>query len=180
MCVTKVKHPGNEASNLAFLMHFQSMWWLIHGNGNSFSAQKKSDWKCCRSLSASHCFIRESNTIGVFPGCRVGVGLFYPNPEAHMNHFYIALLSYEPWLMPVETVEIILKLWLKQRIRAVYHDFHRLLVAKNCWQPNSFTLSKGVGFSLGVGNFGKVGVGHFTFDHANLVCYALCGELNQS
>ena len=58
----------------------------------------------------------------------VGVGLFWPTstPEVQLNHF----LHRSPKVgTPVEMVQFLLKLSLKQIIIAVYHDFHWLLVA---------------------------------------------------
>jgi len=47
--------------------------------------------------------------------------IFCPAPDVQMDHF----LHHTPKLViPVEVVQFLLKLWLKQRFLAVYHDFH--------------------------------------------------------
>jgi len=54
-------------------------------------------------------------------GVGVGVGFFCPTPEVQLDHF----LHHAPKLgIPVEMVQFLLKLLLKQRILAVYHDFY--------------------------------------------------------
>jgi len=79
---------------------------------------------------------------------------------------------------PLETVQFRLNLLLKQRILAVQHDFHWLLVATRFFaivdSQTSFTLCEGVGFGkfceLGVG----VEVGHFTSDSTTLIDATHC------
>ena len=104
----------------------------------------------------------------------VGVGLFFPTPtpEVQLNHF-IHCAS-----VPVEMVRFLLKFLLKLRILAVYHDFHWLLVATklltaklhSCYAKES---KSGVGGGVGIGNFGKVGVGvgleHFSSESSTLL-----------
>ena len=64
-------------------------------------------------------------------------------------------------------VQFLLNFLLKQRILAVYHDFHWLLVATKLLTAKLH--SRYVKDSGGdVGEFGKVGVGYFTFDSATL------------
>jgi len=47
--------------------------------------------------------------------------IFCPNPEVQMDHF----LLHTPKLgIPVEMVQLLIKLLLKERILALYHDFH--------------------------------------------------------
>ena len=53
----------------------------------------------------------------------LGVGFVYPTPtpEVQLDHF----LQRSPKLrIPVEMIQFLMKLLLKQRIFAVYHDFH--------------------------------------------------------
>ena len=70
-------------------------------------------------------------------------------------------------------VQFLLKLLLKHRNLAAYHDFHWFLVAlQNCWQPNLIHVKESEsGIGVGVGNFGKVGVGvgNFTSSSATRV-----------
>ena len=74
--------------------------------------------------------------------------------------------------IPVEMVHFFMKLFLKQRILALYRDFHLLLVAIKLLTEkiHSFHVKESV---TGVGNFGKVragvALGHFTSDSATLV-----------
>jgi len=61
--------------------------------------------------------------VGFLTTLGVGVGFFCPTPtpEIQLDHF----LHHAPKLgIPVETVQFLMKLLLKQRILAVYHDFH--------------------------------------------------------
>jgi len=70
----------------------------------------------------------------------------------------------------IEMVQFLLKLLLKQKILAVYHDFHWLLVAVKLLTAklNSRYVNES---GVAVGNFGKVrvGVGHFTTDFTALL-----------
>jgi len=50
----------------------------------------------------------------------VGVG-FFPTPEVQLDHFLHHTLKMG---IPVEIVQFLLKLLLKQRFIAVHHDFH--------------------------------------------------------
>ena len=53
---------------------------------------------------------------------------FCPSPEVQLYHF----LHHTPKLgIPAEMVQFLMKLLLKQRILAVYHDIHEVLVATN-------------------------------------------------
>ena len=62
----------------------------------------------------------------------------------------------------VEMVQFISRLLLKQRFLAVHHDFHRLLIATKLLSAKLHWLYvKGSG--VGVGNFGKLGVGSRIF-----------------
>jgi len=59
-------------------------------------------------------------TLGVGVGQK-GVGLFCPTPDVQLDHF----LHYTPKLgIPVEMVQFLMKLLLKQRFLAANHDFH--------------------------------------------------------
>jgi len=70
--------------------------------------------------------------------------------DIQLDHFYITLLNWSITLLkvviPVEMLQFLLKLLLKQRFLAVYYDFHRF---------NSPFVR--------VGNFGKVEVGSRKF-----------------
>jgi len=56
-------------------------------------------------------------TLGV--GLRVGI--FCPTPDVQLDHF----LHHTPKMgIPVDMVQFLLKLLLKQRFLAVHHDFH--------------------------------------------------------
>jgi len=52
---------------------------------------------------------------------RVGVGFFCPTPKVQLNHF---LHHHSKLGIPVEMAQFLLKLLSKQRMFAVYHDFH--------------------------------------------------------
>jgi len=59
--------------------------------------------------------------VGFLTTLGVGVGFFCPTPDVQLDNF----LHYTPKLrIPVEMVQYLLKLLLKERIRAVHHDFH--------------------------------------------------------
>ena len=59
--------------------------------------------------------------VGFLTTLGVGVGLFSPTPDVQLDHF----LHHTPKLgTPVEMVQFLLKLLLKQSILAVHHDFH--------------------------------------------------------
>ena len=47
--------------------------------------------------------------------------IFCPTPDIHLDHFLHHILKLG---IPVEMVQFILKLLLKQRFLAVHHDFH--------------------------------------------------------
>jgi len=69
--------------------------------------------------------------------------------------------------IPVKMVQFLLKLLLKQRIRAVYHGFYRLLAATKLLTAkphSSFVKESELESGVGVG----IGVGHFTSDPATL------------
>jgi len=86
-----------------------------------------------------------------------------PNQKFNWIIFCITLLNWEF----LKKYNFVLKILLKQRIVALYHDFHWLLGATKKPSFINFRLR-----SLGrVGNFGKVGVGvrHCTLDSTNLV-----------
>jgi len=54
-------------------------------------------------------------------GFGVGVGFFCPTPNVQVDYF----LHHTPKLgIPVEMVQFLLKLLLKQRFLAVHHDLH--------------------------------------------------------
>jgi len=59
--------------------------------------------------------------VGFLTTLGVGVGFFCPTPDVHLDHF---LHNIPKFGIPVETVQILLKLLLKQRFLAVCHDFH--------------------------------------------------------
>jgi len=65
--------------------------------------------------------------------------------------------------VPIEIFQFLLKLLLKQRLLAVYHDLHWLLVATKLLEAKLHSRSRTVG------NFGKVRVGRFTSDSATLL-----------
>ena len=77
-----------------------------------------------------------------------------PSQEVQLNHFCITLLS---WAFLFKWYNF--KLLLKQIVFAMYHDFHWLLVGTKLLTAKLH--SHYVNESR-VGNFGKVGVGHFT------------------
>jgi len=58
----------------------------------------------------------------------VGVGFCcpIPTPQVKLDNFYITFFELG---IPIEMVQFLMKLLLKQRILAVYHDFHYVLVA---------------------------------------------------
>ena len=61
--------------------------------------------------------------VGFLTTLGVGVEFFSPTPtpDVQLDHF----LHRTPKLrIPVEMVQFLLKLWLKQRLLAVHHDFH--------------------------------------------------------
>jgi len=59
--------------------------------------------------------------VGFLTTLGVGVGFFCPTPEVLFDH----VLHRIPKLgIPVEMVEFLLKVLLKQRILPVYYDFH--------------------------------------------------------
>jgi len=61
--------------------------------------------------------------VGFLTTLGLGVGFFCPTPtpDVQLDHF----LHHTPKLgIPVEMVQFLLKLLLKQRFLAVYHDFH--------------------------------------------------------
>jgi len=67
-----------------------------------------------------------------------------------------------------------LKLLLKQKLLAVYHDFYCLLIVTKLSTAKLHSrYVQGVGSGVGVGNFGKVGVGigvgHFNCDSTTLL-----------
>ena len=74
------------------------------------------------------------------PGVGVGVGFFIWLQKFNWIIFSIALLNLEYLLVPVEMVQILLKLLLKRKILAVYHDFHWLLVATKLLTAKLHTL----------------------------------------
>jgi len=51
----------------------------------------------------------------------VGVGFFCPTPDVQLDHFLYHTFKLG---IPVEMVQFLLKLLLKQRFFAVHHDFH--------------------------------------------------------
>ena len=57
---------------------------------------------------------------------RSRIQILYPTPDAQLDHFLHHTLKLG---IPVEMVQFLMKLLLKQRIQAVYHDFHWLLLA---------------------------------------------------
>ena len=99
--------------------------------------------------------------------CRSRIFCPTPTPEVQLDHF----LHHTPKLgIPVEMVQFLLKLLLKQRFLAVHYDFHWLLIATKLLTAklHPFMLrgrsreSETLGGSesgAGVENFGKVGVG---------------------
>jgi len=96
----------------------------------------------------------------------VGVGFFVRFRLRKLNR--IIVLHYTPKLgTPVEMIQFLLKLLLKQRILAVNHDFHRVLVATKLLTAKLHSLYVK---KSGVGKFGKVGLGtrvrNFTSDSA--------------
>ena len=101
---------------------------------------------------------------------RSRIQILYPTPEAQLDHFLHHTLKLG---IPVEMVQFLMKLLLKQRIQAVYHDFHWLLLATKLFTAKLHSLYV-KGSESGVGIFGKVeigvGVGHFTSDSATPVC----------
>jgi len=75
-------------------------------------------------LSRYHRFLRGVE-VGFLTTLGVGVGVRFvcstPTPDVQLDHF----LHHTPKLgIPIEMVEFLMKLLLKQRILAVYHDFH--------------------------------------------------------
>jgi len=106
-----------------------------------------------------------------------------PTPEVQLDHF----LHHTPKLrIPVEMVQFLMKLLLKQRILAVYHDFHWVLVAiifltaklyslyvKESESGRESEILEKSKAGVGVRSLGKVGVrvevGHFTSDSATLL-----------
>jgi len=58
--------------------------------------------------------------VGFLTTLGVGVG-FFPVPDVQLDHF----LHHTTKLgIPVEMVQFLLKLWLKQRLLAMHDDFH--------------------------------------------------------
>jgi len=55
------------------------------------------------------------------PEVFVGVGCFFPTPDAHLGHF---LYQTRKLGIPVEMVQFHLKLLLNHISLVVYHDFH--------------------------------------------------------
>jgi len=94
--------------------------------------------------------------VGFLTTLGVGVGFFCPNPDVQFDRFLNHTLKLG---IPVEMIQFLLKLLLKQRFLAVHHD------SVDCNSQISFPLCQGVG------NFGKVGVGvgYFTSDSATLL-----------
>jgi len=75
-------------------------------------------------LSRNRRFLRGVE-VGFLTTLAVGVGVRFvcstPTPDVQLDHF----LHHTPKLgIPIEMVEFLMKLLLKQRILAVYHDFH--------------------------------------------------------
>jgi len=59
--------------------------------------------------------------VGVLTTLGVGFSCPIPTPDVQLDHF----LHHTPKLrIPVELVQFLLKLLLKQRFLAVHHDFH--------------------------------------------------------
>jgi len=59
--------------------------------------------------------------VGFLTTLGVEVGFYCPTPDVQLDHF----LRHTPKLrIPVEMVQFLLKLLLKQRFLAVHHDFH--------------------------------------------------------
>jgi len=125
--------------------------------------------------------------------CRSRIFCPTPTPEVQLDHF----LHHTPKLgIPVEMVQFLLKILLKQRFLAVHYDFHWLLIAtklltaklhpfmlgvevgsRKLWEgrnlePESKILERSES-GVGVGNCRKVGagvgVGYFTSDSATLL-----------
>ena len=107
--------------------------------------------------------------VGFLTTLGVGVGFLCPTSEVHLD----TILQHTPKLgISVEIVQFLLRFLLKQRLLAVYHDFHWLLVATKFLTAKLHSLYVK---ALGVGNFGNVGVGveQFNSDSATLVCRSL-------
>ena len=92
-------------------------------------------------------------------------------PDVQLNHF----LHHTPELgIPIEMVQIVFKLLLKQWILALYHNFHWLLVATRLLTAKLHSrYVKESQSGVRVGNYGKVeigvGVGDFNSDSATMV-----------
>ena len=139
-------------------------------------------WKfyliCCRDANSGLRSGKESEAVrwSRIPNDTRGRSrIFCPTLTAEVQGSPIrSLLHHTPKLgIPVESVQFLMKLLLKQIILAVYHDFHWALVATKflaaklrslCFNGKSWK-----GRSWG-GNFERVGVGvrHFTSDSATL------------
>ena len=107
----------------------------------------------------------------------LGDGFFCPTPKVQLDHF----LHHTPKLgIPVEMVQFLMKLLSKQRILALYRDFHWVFVATKFLTAKLYSLyvkeseilerSESEIWKGRSRKFGKagVGVGHFTSDSATL------------
>jgi len=59
--------------------------------------------------------------VGFLTTLAVGVGFFCPTPDVQLDDLLNHILKLG---IPVEMVQFLLKLLLKQRFLAVHHDFH--------------------------------------------------------
>ena len=99
--------------------------------------------------------------VGFLTTLEVGVGIFCPTPDVQLDHF----LHHTPKLgIPVEMVQFLLELLLKQRFLAVYHDFHAKF--------HSFYVKESES------EFLEVGVGYLTSESATLLKIrpSVCGQ----
>jgi len=73
----------------------------------------------CSSLIRSRRFL---GGVGFLTTLGAGVGFFCPTPDVQLDHFLNHTLKLG---IPVEIVQFLSKLLLKQRFLPVHHDFHR-------------------------------------------------------
>ena len=107
--------------------------------------------------------------VGFLTTLGVRVGFFCPTLDVQLDHFLNHTLELG---IPVEMVQFLLKLLLKQRFLAVNHisiDFNSQI----SFPFDVKELESGVGnfrkAGVRVGNFGRVGAGYFTADSTTLL-----------
>jgi len=150
-------HAAVPSTLVTFFHHFDI---LMETLAMLFTLPREPRWGACEDqgwgvgvrVARSRRFLGEVGFLTTL-GVGVGVGFFCPTPEVQLDHF----LHHAPKLgIPVEMVQFLLKLLLKQRILAVYHDFYWLLVATKLLSAKLHSVYV---MESRVGNFGKIG--HF-------------------